>query len=165
MVEIQTEQLRPLQIIHFALAGGVFVFLVVTMFLPGSPVVLRPGGEDILTILSMVHVIGFFSAFAIGRFVYDSQLRHDRLQSMVQGLPEQAARDQVLGLLRRVTIVRLALLEGAAFFGLAVVLIAKMTGVVTEAPVYWLNALSSVIFIGFVMFTFPTRDKINDLLR
>jgi hypothetical protein len=71
----------------------------------------------------------------------------------------------VLGLVRRVTIIRLALLEGAAFFGLAVVLIAKMTGVVAAAPVYWLNALSAVIFIGFVMFTLPTRDTINDLLR
>jgi hypothetical protein len=165
MYVIQPEQLRPLQIIHFALAAGVFVFLVVTMFLPGSPVLLRPGVDDVLTILSMVHVIAFISAFAIGLFMYESQLRRDRLQSMGQGLSEQAARDQVLGLLRRVTIVRLALLEGAAFFGLAVVLIAKMTGVANEAPVYWLNALSAVIFIGFVMFTFPTRDKINDLLR
>jgi hypothetical protein len=165
MVEIQPEQLRPLQIIHFALAGGVSIFLVVTMILTGSPVVVPPGGEDLLTVLSMVHAIAFIAAIAIGRFLYDSQLRRDRLQSMAQGVSEQAARDLVLGLLRRVTIVRLALLEGAAFFGLAVVLIAKMTGVVTEAPVYWLNALSSVIFIGFVVFTFPTRDKINDLLR
>jgi hypothetical protein len=165
MGEIQPEQLRPLQIIHFALAGGVFVFLLVALFLPGSPVIMAPGGEDLLTVLSMVHAIAFFSAFAIGRFMYDSQLRRDRLASLVQGLSPDAARDQVLGLVRRVTIIRLALLEGAAFFGLAVVLIAKMTGAVAAAPVYWLNALSAVIFIGFVMFTFPTRDKINDLLR
>jgi len=162
--EIESGQLRPLQIIHLAVAGGVFLLLVIAVVIPGSPMHLEQG-EGPMTALSMVHVLAFFAALGLGRFMFDAQTRREKLDALVQGATPDVARMQVFGLLRRVYIIRLALLEGASFFGLAVVLIGKMTGVMEVAPIYWLNALSAVFLVGFVIFTFPMREKLEDLFR
>jgi hypothetical protein len=164
-IELTAQQLRPLQIIHFGIAGGLTLLTLVALGLPGVSIAPQQGAVEVLTVLSMVHVLAFLTALGVGRFMFDSQTRKEKLETLARGSSPDVAVGQVFGLLRRVYIIRLALLEAAAFLGIAVVLMGKMTGVLQAAPVYWLNLLSAVFFLGFVFFTFPTRAKIAELIR
>ena len=164
-IDIKPEHLRPLQIVHVAIAGGVFVFLMIVLFLPGAGADGPQMEGEVLSILSMIHAVFFFVALGVGRFLYDSRLRRDRLESLAQGAPPEDAALRIIAMVRQASILRLALLEAPAFLGLAIVLIARVTGNMEPVPVYWFNALSAVFLFGFIAFTFPTREKIADLLR
>jgi hypothetical protein len=63
---------------------------------------------------------------------------------------------------RTTVIMRLALMEGSALFGLAVCMIGATNGVLRAVPEYWINLLSPFLLIGFGIATFPTKERLVD---
>ena len=57
-------------------------------------------------------------------------------------------------------ILRLALLEAAAFLGLIICLAAAMSGALRLYPIYWINTASTVVVVLYVVLAFPSRDRI-----
>jgi hypothetical protein len=64
---------------------------------------------------------------------------------------------------RTASIIRLAIMESAAFFGLVVCFIAVSDSIMRENPFYWINAISAVFLIGFILLTIPNPDRIGTI--
>jgi hypothetical protein len=67
--------------------------------------------------------------------------------------------------IRSALILRVALLEGGAMFGLVVCLIAVMSGVMQTNLAYWINLIGVLAMLAVVSQGFPTRDRILDIHR
>ena len=61
------------------------------------------------------------------------------------------------------TILRLAVLESGAVVGFVACLLAIQFGVVQDHPEYWANFATCVLFLGYVAFTVPTRERLRDV--
>ena len=68
---------------------------------------------------------------------------------------------QWLSLVRKATILRLALIESPAIFGLTIYLIAAINGVLHDHPGYWGNRLSALILLLFIIATFPNSNRLT----
>lgn len=63
--------------------------------------------------------------------------------------------------IRTSCILRAALLELPAFYGLCVITIAVMRGYMHTHPIYWINIVPTLIMMLSLLFQIPTREKIR----
>lgn len=63
--------------------------------------------------------------------------------------------------IRTSCILRAALLELPALFGLCVITIAVMRGYMQTHPVYWINIVPALVMIVSLLYQIPTREKIR----
>ena len=142
-----------LQVIHVALAVGVVLFGAVTIFMffvnSATSGVATRGSIKLLT---QGNAIFTLSAFPTGFFLFSAVLGKGREQSKF------AARVKVA------YIVRTAVWEGSAFFGLVVLFLAGKSTLSSE-PVYWINAIAPLLFLLFVGLTFPSQKRLARIIR
>ncbi len=151
------QYLLTLAMIHIAMVMGVILFGAVTLFLLfRSDPSADPRGEETVRLLSMIHLGVACSAFMGAPIVFKALIHQ------AAGSAQSAAK--VLVGIQAAYLVRLALLEGPALFGLVICFLMNRA-LLNEQPVYGLNLLSAVLFILFVAVTFPTRDRLESLLQ
>jgi hypothetical protein len=150
--------IRPLQIIHLALGAGVTVFAIVVLVL--NAVVEFPASDatsylGTLTIVNLVLTVLLFT-FAL-RF-HDYRLSRASLENRVGSgaLTVERCFDEI----RTAHIIRLALLEAAAMFGIVICLLAVVQGAMPVSEFYLINLIGVVLFLLFISGTFPTQDRI-----
>lgn len=167
---VSTLQVRPLQIIYGAAASAVITFfLVLVALLSSDGGGSENRGETSLTALalSMVHLLIGVTVYAVSPKVFRSMCT--RKSTPGAGAQTSGASEGRLASgfasLQRALIIRLALMESVALFGLVVCLIALAIGVLAEEPLYWLNLASAAVFVGFLAATFPTVERLQILLR
>ena len=167
---VEGGNLRGMQILQGAFAAGVAGFAMIVVVLhvvgmgPEEPV---PAAENcMLPILTLVHAVVTLSSWALAFVLFPMLLRQGG-RSQGSRSPESAEdpAGRLLGNLRGATILRAAILEAAALLGLIVCLLGVLQGEIAENPLYWLNGLSAFAFIVFAVLTFPTEERLLDLLR
>ena len=62
--------------------------------------------------------------------------------------------------LRGAAILRLAMLEGCALFGVVICLLGVVLEAATQHPWIWANAASAALFLIFAVLTFPTAERL-----
>jgi len=142
--EAARRQQRQLPLIGWALALGATIFAAIAVGLPyfSEPVAETPPPDtNLLTILTAVHAVVFVNALALSK-VLPAKLRA-RPGAGVTG--QNAAQ-----------IVRWALLEGAALFGIVIVLLAGVQGVLPDATIHYAN-LVSLAWFWFVVWSDTRR--------
>jgi small-conductance mechanosensitive channel len=156
---------KSYQVFYFGNALGVLIFFFVVLFLflqsfsdPSTPT--GPEPEHYVMMLTMLHFAVLAVAYLAATFVYRSMLA--RAYSPEQRLVSPEA---VLSSMRLAGIVRLAIMEWAAFFGLVVLVVATQQWVLQHSPEYWVNLISTIVMFGFVFLTFPTRARLEELSR
>lgn len=174
---VQGGTVRALQLIYAAIAGGVLLFACVVAWLAvaeSSGEGAAPGQVELIQWMSLGHLVLAAAGFSLVGGVYDRMLIVARLEktpatpvAATQGKAvEQAARvEPYLAVLRTAEIVRLAMLEAVALFGLVVLLLAALQGVLQAEPVYWLNLLSTLFLLLFVALNFPTAERLEKVFR
>jgi hypothetical protein len=165
---LSNEQVRVSQIIHIALAFGVLSLFAVTMILysMGSP---QPETDNEL-IQNLLMVLLFFACAGYGGayFLYQKMTAGISLSQPVggqDGSVSASVGDRFVVKLRVAQIVRLALFEGVAFFGLIICLLAVLNGVIYSHTEYWIAALPALILLLLVATTFPTKERIVALFE
>lgn len=167
-------ELRVFQLLQGALGAGVAMFLCVSIILyvldAGASAGEAASDLQLVRMLSLVHMVLAVALFVAAKVVYDLQFRPERLAEAnrpelrdAQGEITPDPAQHCVALLRTAMILRLAMYEGIAMFGLVVCLLAVINGVMQASPVYWLNALSSVALIGYTVLTFPTAERLRSL--
>jgi hypothetical protein len=154
---------KSYQVFYFANAIGVLIFFFVVLFLflqsfSNPTIVADPAAEEYVMMLTMLHLTVLVLAYLMGTFVYRKML--GRAFSAEQ---RSLSAEAVLSNIRLAGIVRLAVMEWAAFFGLVVLVVATQQSVLQRAPEYWVNVISTVIMFGFVLLTFPTRARLEEV--
>ena len=154
------EYVRILQVIHIAIVTGALFFLMAVLFVSGVRGDGIPGDVEVVRLLSIVHLGFGLSVYGAATYLYESKFR---ISAHVQSGPQLA--ETFLGALRTASIIRLAMFECVAFFGLVVCLVAAQAGILKGNPEYWLNTLSTVILVGLVATAFPSAERIEALFR
>jgi hypothetical protein len=144
------------RLIQASLGMGIALFFVVVLiaFIRGGAHPAEPtlGTMRLLRAMTIVNTLLLPVAWTLGRFL-QGQIMKQSAYELAPGTlsPEdaQAAR----WLIGRILV--LATREGSAFFGLIVCQMGVRTGVIYAYPLFWLNALSAVLLILYVMVSFP----------
>lgn len=156
---------KSYQVFYFGNAVGVLIFFFVVLFLflqsfsnPSTPI--GPEPERYVMMLTMLHVVVIVVAYLGATFVYRTML-----QRAFSAGQRAVSAEAMLSSIRLAGIVRLAIMEWAAFFGLVVLVVATQQWVLQNAPEYWVNLISTIIMFGFAYVTFPTRTRLEELSR
>ncbi|MFZ4622557.1 MAG: hypothetical protein ACOYNS_18475, partial [Bacteroidota bacterium] len=153
------ETVRTFQIIHGALMAGATMFLLVILMLHFQSHPSETTDLETVNMLSIVHAVFALSAFGASRLIFGRMFSE---QTIINSPEPYSA---VLGMMRGALLVRMAVLEGAAFFGLVVCIVAVTGGITQTEPVYFLNTASYILFIFTGLMTYPTKDSLTDLFR
>jgi len=161
------EQVRPTIIIRIGLMLGIFFFYLATFVIHSiqPTVIISLVDANLMDILSGVHAVIMITMMVVSFVLSKNTLRKERIASdTVFNTPEKIA-TQAVNLHRVSSLLLMAPLEGAAFFGAAVCLIGVEAGIIQNLPIYWLNTISGVVLLGVGFITFPTRDRILTTLE
>jgi hypothetical protein len=172
---LKPADVRNIQIIFFAIAMGVlsFGFIIFVIYLKQG--VVEPNNEvlSVLNIMTWFNLIVTFSMIYIGKFVSERQYSKTNLEKAVnKKFPGQILRNvnftpaqKCLMVIRTASILRLATLEGPAFFGLVTLILWVFNGQVHNAPIYLVNILSTVPLFAYVIFNFPNKEKLIEIFQ
>jgi hypothetical protein len=138
--------------VHVAFVLGPLLFFVVAAGV-ATPRAFGGGGvsDDLLTVLSMVDAGLLFAAFGAGMVVL-TRLRE-------AGLERAANPQQMVAVVLRMAVARLALVEASALFGIAVVLLAASSGRLETRPALWFNVAPLAALIATALLTLPSRGR------
>lgn len=159
-VEVSEADVRGLAVLQAALGAGPVMFWVVIAAMSQVPdlqgKVATPEQVQLVTLLSAVHGFVCLSCWPMAMFMF---------QRTLTGPAPVREGDAPLARLRAATILRLALLEGAALFGAVVCFMALQFGAARKLPLVWLNAISTFVLLFVVIVTFPTKERVTRTLR
>jgi len=150
-----SDALRGLKMICIALASGVILFSIIAISLGSDGPSTLDGSS--LIVLRVAHLLVTAAAILGQKFFYERilsgklSLRYDP-QSLV-------------GRYRIATIVKLALFEGSALFGLVIILIASTGGFLNADFTLYLHLIPVLLLIGAARNCYPSDQKIVDLAR
>jgi hypothetical protein len=153
------EFVRSLAIVQGAIGGGILVFALVVLWMsttssPG-PVESSPVLALLMQILTLAHLVVAIVLFPLAHIIFARILSPERLRKAAQSGP-----GSVLSLMRTAIVVRLALYEAVAFFGLMVCLVGAIRGILAVEPIYWVNGISAAVMLLFIVRTFPTKERL-----
>ena len=163
--------IRLSQVIYFALAAGATLFALIVIVLYFQ----HGGGESAgadysqLNTLTIVHTLIAILMWTFGRSLFEKQFSEENLGRVrnetfadKEGNPIVITpAQQCMSVIRTASIIRLATLEAAAFFGIVVSVVAVTNGAAQDKPVYLLNLASTVLFVGLVAATFPNAERLE----
>lgn len=161
---VRPNDLRITSIIQLALvASPLFFLLVIFLLITRSDGVEGAGGENtFLWLLTIVHLAMTVAAFLMGHFLAAFRAAQLRTGFDASGFDAEALAQACVAQHRFMTILRLALMEGAAYFGLVVCLLAVNAGALPADGKYWINLVSTLLLVGYGLFTLPTKERIGD---
>jgi len=157
------EQLRVTKIIRIALMLGITLFyaLVLLPYFLVNPERFNLSDVFLMNTLSLVHGVFTLIATAAAFFLSKMILRRERLSN---GTPEKVAL-QAVALHRVSSLLLMAPIEGAAFFGAVVCMVGIQNKLMQFMPIYLLNSASAVLLIVVGLITFPTRERVLGTLE
>lgn len=155
-------QVMTSQMIQGALMMSVVIFTMVVAFMYAQAPIVAPGEAelDLIRLMTFVHLgmlaVNVGVSFFLAQRVFSPEAVGEAVGSGdTRAFIEKAVQQQ-----RAAMIVRMALLEGSAFFGLVICLLGCTNGVLQAAPEYWINLLSPCLVIGFGVATFPSKERL-----
>ncbi len=157
---LDPQTVRVFQLLYVALTAGVLIVLGMVLVRhlglgpEGKP---TAGSVSLIRTLSGVNGLGVLLAYGLGQIFFRRNIR------AAQSEPDKNA-SSLIEALRSAIVLRLAIAEGSALLGLAVCFLGTADGTLREFPDYWWNLLSPAAFLALVIFTFPTRSKLADVL-
>lgn len=157
------DTLRSMSIIQAALGSGVVLFMFIVIAMYFSMESSQAGDPQLIWILTLVHFILAANMIFLSSWMYKRRLTAGAIaKSSPTGTIDAAS---CLDALRNAIIIRLAFLEGAAFYGLVVCIVAVMNGVMQENPIYWINLASAFVMLLHVVWLFPSRDRLIEFYK
>jgi len=134
---------QQLKVISFAMGGGLTMMagLVAWSYRNAAPVVPTPDGVRLINTLTFVAMGAALAAIIASEIAWRSLARKN---------------------IHSAFIVRLALREGGALFGLTVAYIAALNGVLSVYPAYWVNLAPFALFLGFLATHWPKYPSFSE---
>jgi len=154
-------------IVQLALVMGVLFFLFAVIVINQNTGGDKPVDGEVIQILMTTHALLFVAAIYVGHWLFNRRFTAENLEKAYsrnymdkRGTPLASTPPEKLVLLIRTAyVIRAALLEGAAFFGLMTLVVCAQSGLLNTQPLLWLNAGSSLYEMGFILLNLPTAEK------
>ena len=157
------EALRATQIVQIGILVGPIIFaaIVLAIYSIHSSDVAAQTDLDLFELLTGLTVCFGLFAFVIGNFLFRRTFSPEAIFEGLSSDTRSRIADRCVSIQRTAILVRLALLEGASFFGLVICLKGAVSGVLASAPKFWLNLAPLAAMVLFGLVTFPTKAKLT----
>lgn len=156
---VTAQQITVLRIIQGSLMAGVTLFaaVVIILYFQSTPA----SGADTGTVyaLSLANVLIAFSMTGLSRFLAQRIYAVSRTAAASPGADLYSS---ALNAMRTAVILRMAILESSAFFGIIVALIAVTEGIARTEPLFLLNMCAALPLIVVGAITFPTAERLRE---
>jgi hypothetical protein len=166
---LKEADLRTTLIVQMALVVGPVLFFAVVfgLHVAGTSSPAR-GSSGFPVNLVLLPMLGVFSLAMLAVYVKlpDILLKPASLKTRLE--TGQAGTDPIawmVGLHRAFTIMRLAVTEAAALFGLAILLMAVMDGTSRADPVVWVSGAPLAIHVLAGLLNLPTRESVTGFIE
>lgn len=150
------ERLRTMQIIQGALmasmASILFINAVLFTTTPASDAADAETVSTLSLIVTLLSLSCILASVIVPKRLVDASRR--------TASPDDDLYAKAVTVMQTSMLLRMAILEGAGMFGLAVCIIAVTGGLAQTEPVWLLNALPAVIMLSAGALTFPTRTSL-----
>jgi len=169
------ENIKPIQIIQLSLVSGLVIVGALVILLYYN---IEPSQDhtvsDILflvQILTLVHIMFAVPMYILSPIFLKKLVRKDRLSKIPDDTVSSTAHTEMnqaekcLFMIRSAIIIRSAMYEGVAFFGLTICLLGAAKGILQSHTVYWVNAFSTIAALWLMLKTYPSRDMILETCR
>lgn len=157
---LTSQKIATLRIISAALASGILLFALVVIYFTFTTQADSPDGTDILLLLSGVHGLMALTIYAVAPLIYRKVLNSFRPESALTG---EALAAEVIQKIMSAHMVRMAMYEGPALFGLVVCFLSVQWGHIPSQPEFLLNGITAVFFLLMTATTFPSRERLGSL--
>jgi hypothetical protein len=167
------ENIKPIQIIQLSLASGLIIVGALVLLLYYQ---IKPSQDHavsgvlfLVRMLSLMHVMFAIPMYFLSPIILKKMISKDRLSKIPHGAvsntepTEMTQSEKCLFMIRSAIIVRSAMYEGVAFFGLTILLLGAAKGILQSHTVYWVNAFSTIVALWLMLKTFPSREMILDI--
>ncbi len=169
--KLSNQAVLVFQLITGSILFGATMFLgfIVFMYNTAAPSE-APGTEtvEMMNLLSLIHGAVFVGGMIASRFLFDMMFSSARIESAVNGWKLarlSAAAEKYLAVMRSAVIIKMALLEMPAFFGLVVCFIGVTNGVLKVESIYWANLISYAALVFLLLKNFPTKERLIELFK
>lgn len=165
---ISNEKLKPLKIITIALCMGVIFFFMVTMIVYSSSYGSDSENGDVkvleilLPVMAMISISMYTVVIFLGDKILAGIMKTNKLTSTEISNPDSKA---LITTITSFTIVRLAMFEGPAFFGIVILLMSSLWGVLNSNPVLWVGVVPMLIMLFYAAKIFPTNENVALLVQ
>jgi len=169
------ERLRTGMLIQAVLGLGPLSFLAAVMLVAFTHPLNEAETESLsfLTTLTIANFVMLIALAGAGQVIFRTRFTPARLESAFiddlrdqQGHPIAAtAVEKAIAFIRTAMLIRTALFEASAFFGLTVLIIAATNGVLLTVPWLWVNGIPLAILLVMIAFTFPTNDRMQSIFE
>ncbi|MBI2427470.1 MAG: hypothetical protein HYV29_01485 [Ignavibacteriales bacterium] len=153
-------RVTSLSIIYAALIVGILTFAVIAFAIPGNSQHSDEGSMDILLLLSGVHAFTALTMYSVVPIILKQLLNIEKIQASAAAAPPA---EKVLAAIQSAHIIRMAMYEGAAIFGLIICLLTSLWGHAATNPELLLNGLSAFFFLVMSAATFPTKERLLNI--
>lgn len=153
---VTPEVVRQFRILWLAISMGVMSFGLIIVFLETAAYKGAAVDVDAVFNLSIAHGVAACILFPLSAIIRDLILRKNNPEKTGRPVDSTAA----IALIRTAFIIRAALMEAAAMFGLVVCFMAVTGGATTINFLYWLNSLSAVCMLIYMCREIPSQERI-----
>jgi hypothetical protein len=164
-VALTSESLKVTRLMHGAIMTAPVLFLMAVLavsFRQPVGIVPRPSDIELMKILSAVHGIFFLASVGLAQFLPGLLFSPDRCSQGAESTTAEMLAMKCVALQRAANVARLIPLEAASLIGLAVCFVGVTSHVVQVEPWYWLNVVSTGLFLSYAGSVFPTRQNLVD---
>jgi F0F1-type ATP synthase membrane subunit c/vacuolar-type H+-ATPase subunit K len=162
---LKPEDIRGLQIFYAAIGSGLFIFAMIIFFVyntnSATSSEVDSSDVELVQMLSIVHVL-----LALVMYVV-APLREKAVLKKMLSTPAQISSpaEHCFNSIRNALVIRLAMYEGAALFGLVVCFLAVNNYVIFAEPIYWFNAASSIVVIAYISIAIPNQERLTTIFE
>ncbi len=166
------QRIRVFMIISLALLTGCTLFLGIILFLYSKTESAEMVSENsVLPLMSLVHgcmaLVGYIPAYWIGRYFASPKGLMTLAKNSAGAVTGEnmTMESRCIGAMFTGFMIRAAILEGMALFGLIVCLLGVLDGQIHLQPVYWGNLFSYILFAAVTVWTFPTKSRLETIFK
>ncbi len=161
---LKPEDIRGLQIFYTAIGSGLFIFAMIIFFVyntnSATPSEADSSDVELVQMLSIAHVLMALTMYVVAPLREKTVLNKSLSATTMAGQQSLSPGERCFASIRNALIIRLAMYEGAALFGLVVCFLAVSNCVIFVEPVYWLNAASNLVVIAYISLSFPNQERL-----
>lgn len=150
----------PFSVVYGGLIMGIVVFGVIAFAVPVNAHNSNESGTDFLLLLSGIHAFMALTIYTVAPIVFRQQLSIEKISASPSAI---SMSERILSAMQTAHIIRMAMYEGAAMFGLVICLLTSLWGYATTDQEFLLNGVSALIFLIMAAATFPTRDRLVNI--
>ena len=153
------QQVQGIKILQLALPIGVLTFIGVVCGLYflnlGNPPKVQEGSGQMILILSLLHGLVTLTNTILALAVFPKvMLSPEKCRQFTKPA-------QLFEKFNATRILQLAMIEGAALFGVVICIIGVLGGNIYHQPLIWLNLASSMILFSFAFSTIPNEQSMR----